>query len=73
MTNEQHITKALAALEKRYGKDAIYDLFSGIHDAAVYGHTSESDDNPYDQSEQPAHDLYRLGAETIERARKLLG
>lgn len=72
MNNQQHIEKSLQKLETTYGKDTIYDFFSGFHDVLVLGHTSDSEDNPHDPSEQPCHTLYRLGAQSAESLRKQL-
>ena len=66
MTNQQHIERSLRALETKFGRDAVYDFFSGFHDVLVHGHTSKKEDNPHDPTEQPCHALYRHGAATAE-------
>jgi hypothetical protein len=66
MTNSKHIEDCLRKIEATYGKDVVYDFFSGFHDVIIRNHTSRSDDNPHELSEQPCHALYHLGARSAE-------
>jgi hypothetical protein len=67
MNNQAHLQSILAALEKRFGADVVYDYFSAFYDVVVLGHTSHPDDNPHMPNEQPCHVLYHTGAVAAER------
>lgn len=66
MTNQQHIDNILRKLEADHGAETVYDYFSGFSDVVVLGHTSNTDDNPHEPTEQPSHTLYHLGATAAE-------
>lgn len=74
MTNEQHSKGVRAKLEKEYGRDNIYEFYSAMYDVINRGHTSHSDDNPYslEAGEVIPFNLYKLGAQTAEKLRRLL-
>lgn len=71
MSNLQHVHHALARLEATYGADRVYDFCSGLHDAVIRGTTLRDDDNPH-LPEEPGHPVYRLGAETGSKLRRVL-
>lgn len=73
MKKETYMDGALKALESRFGRNIMYPFYHAFYNVMVLGETSDRNDNPYEDDEQPWFDSYHAGAVAAEKILRDLG